>query len=58
MQAIVGRGHTLTIEDSVDKGEDLGTSDERGHGDNGQSQNEGAGGNMGEDNGNEREGDV
>jgi len=58
VQGTVGRGQALTIEDSADEGGDLGTGDERGHGDNDQSKSEGAAGNMGEDDGNEREGDV
>ena len=42
----------------MDEGGDLGTGDERGHGDNDQSKSEGVAGNMVEDDGNEREGDV
>jgi len=58
VQGTVGRGQALTIEDRADEGGDLGTGDERGHGDNDQRKIEGATGNMGDDDGNEREGEV
>ena len=58
MQGTIGQGQALTIADNADEGGDLGTGDERGHGDNDQSKSEGTVGNMGEDDGNEREGDV
>ena len=58
MQGTVGRGGAMTIEDSADEGGDLGKCDERAHGDYDPSKSEGAAGNMGEDDGNEREDDV
>jgi len=53
MPAIIGWGGAATIGASAHEGGDLGTGDEGGDGDNGQSKSEALAGNVGEDDGNE-----